>query len=1067
MKFISAMNSPPVPTLHRARGSAFLTVIIFTFALTLIAAAILGWSLAERRINMRTAYWLEARTAAEALAEYGFAQVQNNFINTAPSLQVTFDPALGKTASNVPIAPPPATFFNPNGSTVASNGTTPSCHVDTRALSSTVPTGYEVVAGYYNPGTTGGVIGTPGYDVFSSNDPSNAYDPWKNVALNRVDIMVVAKATVIPPDGSEPVSAYVSQTMAERGSSANKDAFLYTQNDMEIFPGPQMDIYGPVHVNGNLFASSQGGTLNFHGAVSATGNLYHAWADTNGTGEGSGSEGLGSAAVNFAVDSTGTTLVSLYDSANSRWDDSTWGTDASLFNTAGLYSNSATSALSQLSGQTTSATTTSFDSYAQTTWNGNVKIGSGMGALVENPAGFGLPIAGSSGATYTPDQTGVETLNTDGSNISDINDPPDTHLSPSDTYYQGKEALERAKFSNQAGLYVDVQVAAGTSGSPDSATITLYGPGDSTKVGQTGYGPNGGSPLGTVPTGLVSFVPYTATQNGTLTTPGSVTTPTAGSVSATVASASGTAGAVTSPSITVTGSGTKWKYSYPAFHTAYTYTYSYNYNYGINKTTQPRVTTQPVVATVDGAGNIISSSNSGSSSTTNTGTTTSTTDSFTGSGSGSGSGSYTDSAHSLSTSFSTQALALAAGNSALASQIAADNSAVVAAANSAATSSASSTANSAANSAQSVELATYSATSSTGSPATTLTSSGGTVLQGLYDQRQKTGINLVQIDMQALNTALTDINSRGGSAPTTSNSSKDITDSSGNVLASSKWTGVIYVDVEDPTGGQTSVGLANGKVTSGQSLVPTISNGSPATPPPGGGSTVTGLTIATNAPTYIEGNFNADGTLTTSGSAISANTPDDGKTDSTSSNMSAETPVAIVADAVTILSPDYFGVTGSGTAAVPYFPSNSAMLNPTSSSNAYKSLSTAKPSDTGNTEIAASMITGFVATTDGASSGGAHNLPRFLENWGSTVAIRGSLMSFYLSKVATGPWSTKYYGAPTRSWGYDQILNYVTLQGTHPFPSIRRVSFLDLSAASYTAARLQMYPTETFNTVTY
>ena len=51
------------------RGSALVTVIILAGVMIILAGAALNWSLTERRLNNRSAYWLEARSAAEALAE--------------------------------------------------------------------------------------------------------------------------------------------------------------------------------------------------------------------------------------------------------------------------------------------------------------------------------------------------------------------------------------------------------------------------------------------------------------------------------------------------------------------------------------------------------------------------------------------------------------------------------------------------------------------------------------------------------------------------------------------------------------------------------------------------------------------------------------------------------------------------------------------------------------------------------------------------------------------------------------------------------------------------------------
>jgi hypothetical protein len=243
--------------------------------------------------------------------------------------------------------------------------------------------------------------------------------------------------------------------------------------------------------------------------------------------------------------------------------------------------------------------------------------------------------------------------------------------------------------------------------------------------------------------------------------------------------------------------------------------------------------------------------------------------------------------------------------------------------------------------------------------------------------------------------------------------------------STSGWNGTIYVQVTKSDGtpaAQTSVALANGKVSSGSSLIPTV-NG------------VSGLTLATNAPLYVLGNFNADGSIPSS----AATTPDDGKTDANGTPLSAEVPVALAADAITLLSPNYFAT------ADPTKGSAAPTTN-TSSTSAYNSYSTVKPNASGSMEVAAAFITGIVPTSDTGFSGGVHNLPRFLEYWNSTVAIRGSLVSMYDSKTATGPWAQRYYSAPTRTWGFDVIFSNGHFPPLTPkVMSYRRVEFTDLS----------------------
>ena len=907
---------------RRTRGSAFVTVLLFTFLLLTLVASILNWSLSERKMNIRASYWLEARNAAEAVAEYGFAQINTQFSSHAnpPS----FDPG-GTSPLNLP----------PTHSPMLTTDFFYGSHVD--------PTSLELIGGIAQSVPSSGAL----YFV-DPNDPNNANDTLKGQYVYRRDVQVLAKATVLPPNGDTPVSAYVTETVSVRGAPLFANAIFYSNNDLEASPGPTLDIRGPVHVNGNLILSAQGtvetGTANyisFYGAVSASGDLYHAWGNVNRVAEGRGydssqgdglGERLGSDPLNF-VNSAGT-LVNLKDSTTSTWRDSTLGTDNTLFDANGRYYSTATDALTQLQGKLSA----SFRQTASQTWSGNVQT-EAMGVAAYNPVGAtgqvgvdgsGNPILAN---TYAADPLGY--------GPHAMIDPPNTTLSSGDPYYAAKQEVEQQKYSEQAALYVQVVVTPGDQvpptsgggpGTPDRAVVNLYSwPGSAAAAGVTDparIGPNGGLLLGTVPSGLVSFIPYQATvPNSTVTAP------------------------ATQTSYSATGSGTVWH---------------------IKTTTKTggTLTTSNVTLTYNGSGTSAASggtlSFSGGSSSSSTGAAT-----------------YTS---------SSAALLAAPGGGAT----------------------------------------TYTTTgASTTTPGAT---SGATVSSGVYDQRQLAGVNLVQIDMSALRLALNDTN-------TGTRDANAILDASGNVWGngssdgysplvsgSTGWNGGIYVQVaksDGTTAGQTSVAVANAKVASGSSLVPTVN------------STVSGLSLATNAPLYVLGNFNSDGNnATTSGSAT---TPDDGKTDAQGTPLSAEVPVALAADAITILSPNYFQTAGTYGSAAP--------TTNTSSTSAYSSWKTASPSASGNTEVAAAFITGITPTSSTAFSGGVHNLPRFLENWGSnTVAIRGSLVCMYQSKIATGSWAQRYYSAPKRNWGFDVIFQNGHFPPLSPkVMSYRRVDFSDLS----------------------
>jgi Tfp pilus assembly protein PilX len=138
------------------------------------------------------------------------------------------------------------------------------------------------------------------------------------------------------------------------------------------------------------------------------------------------------------------------------------------------------------------------------------------------------------------------------------------------------------------------------------------------------------------------------------------------------------------------------------------------------------------------------------------------------------------------------------------------------------------------------------------------------------------------------------------------------------------------------------------------------------------GSTLgAGLTLASDNPVYVKGNFN------------------------TSSKKGA----AIIADAVTILSSSWNDANSDD-------PLNSRVAS--------------------NTTVNASLMTGNTVTGQGGNgyNGGLENLPRFLEKWdGKSFTWRGSMVDLWNSRKATSPWSYgSYYTAPNRDWGFDPDL---------------------------------------------
>lgn len=136
------------------------------------------------------------------------------------------------------------------------------------------------------------------------------------------------------------------------------------------------------------------------------------------------------------------------------------------------------------------------------------------------------------------------------------------------------------------------------------------------------------------------------------------------------------------------------------------------------------------------------------------------------------------------------------------------------------------------------------------------------------------------------------------------------------------------------------------------------------------GSTVDrdgGLTVVTNVPLYIQGDYNTVNKQAT----------------------------AVIADAVNVLSNGWDDVN-----------------------------STSEVDDrvAQNTTINTAFLAGIDTTTDGAYNGGLENYPRLHEKWsGKTLTIYGSFVALWNSQIATGAWQygDPQYKAPNRNWYYD------------------------------------------------
>jgi hypothetical protein len=156
---------------------------------------------------------------------------------------------------------------------------------------------------------------------------------------------------------------------------------------------------------------------------------------------------------------------------------------------------------------------------------------------------------------------------------------------------------------------------------------------------------------------------------------------------------------------------------------------------------------------------------------------------------------------------------------------------------------------------------------------------------------------------------------------------------------------------------------------------------------------VCGLTIASENPVYLQGDYNNPGAP----ASCTSFTQCFPNSDATGGGV----PASIVADGVTVLS-DSWNDVNSFTS-----PYNISGRN-------------ASTQTTYRTAIVAGKAIGFPnpagTTTDTGSDGGVHNFLRYIENWGSSnIWYQGSFVSFYYNHQADGTFKCcdgNVYGIP-------------------------------------------------------
>ncbi len=180
------------------------------------------------------------------------------------------------------------------------------------------------------------------------------------------------------------------------------------------------------------------------------------------------------------------------------------------------------------------------------------------------------------------------------------------------------------------------------------------------------------------------------------------------------------------------------------------------------------------------------------------------------------------------------------------------------------------------------------------------------------------------------------------------------------------------------------------------------------------GNLPNGLTIASENPVYVQGDYNAQANNTLADPHV---------------------PAAIIADAVTLLSNNWNDIR--------------SFVNPANPANRAAATTGYRVAIVGGKSLLFPRPTGWASAQDFGTDGGAHNFLRLLEGWGgATLNYRGSIVSFFTSRQAVGSYKccTNVYGAPTRGFNFDNDFLTPALlpPGTPMFRDVNTLTFRQL-----------------------
>ena len=240
------------------QGNGLFVVLIIVSAIAFGVYSVSDLISSEFRINKRAEAYHEARQAVESLIQSAVSDLHARFENSGMIPGNELSPA----NNPLSISDDFLAIYNDSGN--RSHLVIPDV------------TQYTDRSEFFSQDTEiiGGIISPSEFSTVNPLETGNERDPQAGMSFNKRTVEIFGKATVSHPSFND-ITVYASQYLEIREIPLFSYAIYYNL-PMEIAPGPDMDVYGNVHVNGDAwFQSGAGNSLNFHGRVTIAGDVHH------------------------------------------------------------------------------------------------------------------------------------------------------------------------------------------------------------------------------------------------------------------------------------------------------------------------------------------------------------------------------------------------------------------------------------------------------------------------------------------------------------------------------------------------------------------------------------------------------------------------------------------------------------------------------------------------------------------------------------------------------------------------------------------------------------------------